>query len=96
MVMLMAKVRKVPQRMCVGCREMKNKKELIRIVRNSEGILELDTTGKKPGRGAYICPDVACFNQAIKSKSIQKALEKELPPELQENIKNQIEAMRSS
>ncbi|NLB88740.1 MAG: YlxR family protein [Syntrophomonadaceae bacterium] len=94
--MLMAKVRKVPQRMCVGCREMKNKKELIRIVRNSEGALELDTTGKKPGRGAYICPNVDCFNQAIKSKSIQKALEKELPTELQEEIKKQIEGIRSS
>ena len=96
MVMLMAKVRKVPQRMCVGCREMKNKKELIRIVRNSEGILELDTTGKKPGRGAYICPDVDCFNQAIKGKSIQKALEQDLSTDLQESIKQQIEGMRSS
>lgn len=96
MVVLMAKVRKIPQRMCVGCREMKNKKELIRVVRNAEGVLELDTTGKKPGRGAYICPNVECFNQAIKGKRIQKALDQDLPTELQESIKKQIESMRSS
>lgn len=94
--MLMAKVRKVPQRMCVGCKEMKNKKELIRIVRNAEGVLELDTTGKKPGRGAYICPKVECFNQAIKNKGIQKALDREFPVELQEEIRKQIEGISSS
>lgn len=92
----MTKARKVPQRMCVGCREMKNKKELIRIVRNAENVLQLDTTGKKPGRGAYICPSVECFNQSIKGKRIQKALEQDLSEELIENIKRQIEAVTPS
>lgn len=92
----MAKPRKVPQRMCVGCREMKNKKELIRVVRNPEGELSLDTTGKKPGRGAYICPDLACFNQAIKGKRIQKALEEELSEDIQKSIREEIESITSS
>lgn len=92
----MNKPRKLPQRMCVGCREMKNKKELIRIVRNAEGILHLDTTGKKPGRGAYLCPSVDCFNQSIKGKRIQKALEQDLSEELIESIKQQIEAVTAS
>ncbi len=53
----MSKVRKIPQRMCVGCREMKNKRDLIRVVRTPEGNIEIDPTGKKSGRGAYLCPD---------------------------------------
>ncbi len=87
------KTRRVPQRMCLGCREMKNKKELIRIVRTPEGEIELDNTGKKPGRGAYICPDIQCYNKAVKSKSIQKALEKSIPEEISEKIKDQLEKM---
>lgn len=91
----MTKARKIPMRMCVGCREMKIKKELIRIVRSPEGILALDTTGKKPGRGAYICPNINCFNEAIKGKRIQKALEQELSPDIQKSIKEQIESLTS-
>lgn len=91
----MTKARKTPMRMCVGCREMKIKKELIRIVRSPEGILALDTTGKKPGRGAYICPNINCFNEAIKGKRIQKALEQELSPDIQKSIKEQIESLTS-
>lgn len=87
------KIRRVPQRMCLGCREMKNKKELIRIVRTPEGEIELDNTGKKPGRGAYICPDLQCYSKAVKSKSIQKALEKSIPEEINEKIKDQLEKM---
>ncbi|HZK42788.1 MAG TPA: YlxR family protein [Syntrophomonadaceae bacterium] len=92
----MAKSRKVPQRMCVGCKEMKIKKELIRIVRNTEGILEIDTTGKKSGRGAYICPNLDCFDQAVKVRGIQKALGQKLPNELQNDLKKQIEKIRSN
>ncbi|NLJ72601.1 MAG: YlxR family protein [Syntrophomonadaceae bacterium] len=91
----MAKARKVPLRMCVGCREMKVKKELIRIVRSPEGMLAIDTTGKKPGRGAYICPNIDCFNEAIKGKRIQKALEKELTLEIENSLKEQIEGLSS-
>lgn len=87
------KIRRVPQRMCLGCREMKNKKELIRIVRTPAGEIELDETGKKPGRGAYICPDIQCYNKAVKSKSIQKALEKSIPEEVNVKLKDQLEKL---
>lgn len=95
MVMMMAKIRKIPQRMCVGCREMKSKRELIRVVRSPEGVLSLDNTGKRPGRGAYICPNIDCFNLAIKGKRIQKALEVELSEEIEDSIKKQIKGMES-
>ncbi|NLW44699.1 MAG: YlxR family protein [Syntrophomonadaceae bacterium] len=78
----MAKPRKIPQRMCVGCREMKNKKELIRIVRTPDEEILIDPTGKKSGRGAYICPNAECFNLAVKGKRIAKALEREIPDEI--------------
>lgn len=86
----MAKVRKIPQRMCVGCREMKNKKELIRVVRTPEGNVELDPTGKRSGRGAYICPNPDCLNQAVKGKRLQKALEHEISDEILDIIKKQL------
>jgi hypothetical protein len=76
--------------MCVGCREMKNKRGLLRIVRTPEGEIELDVTGKKAGRGAYVCPNIDCFNQAIKRKSLHKALEKEIPQDILERLKEEI------
>jgi predicted RNA-binding protein YlxR (DUF448 family) len=87
----MSRIRKQPQRMCVGCREMKNKRELVRIVRSPQGDIDLDTTGKKPGRGAYICPEPECLKQAIKGKRLQKALEQNIPDEVLEKIREQID-----
>ncbi|MFB9273568.1 RNase P modulator RnpM [Cohnella cellulosilytica] len=66
--------RKIPQRKCVACQEMMPKKELIRIVRSPEGEIHIDLTGKKPGRGAYLCGKVACFKLAKKSKAFERAL----------------------
>lgn len=86
----MARTRKIPLRMCVGCREMKNKKELLRIVRTPEGSVEIDKSGKKSGRGAYICPQIDCLQQAIKGKSLQKALENDIPDEVIDKLKQQI------
>ncbi|MDI9481196.1 MAG: RNase P modulator RnpM [Syntrophomonadaceae bacterium] len=86
----MNKPRKIPQRMCVGCREMRNKRELIRIVRTPQETIEMDTTGKKAGRGAYICPDLNCFSEATKGKRLQKALNQEIPDDVWELIKTQI------
>jgi predicted RNA-binding protein YlxR (DUF448 family) len=88
----MAKVRKVPQRMCVGCREMKNKRDLIRIVRTPEGSIELDPTGKKAGRGAYLCPKDECLELAVKGKRLQKALEHDISREILDIIKVQLES----
>lgn len=86
----MAKPRKIPQRMCIGCREMRNKKELIRIVRTPQGAIEIDHTGKKPGRGAYICPELECLQQAFKGQRLQKALEQDISTELIETLKDQV------
>lgn len=74
--------RKVPMRMCIGCGEMKPKKELVRIVKNAEGEISLDTTGKKPGRGAYICRDCECLNKAKKAKRLEKAFGCALPDDI--------------
>lgn len=76
------RVRKVPERTCVGCRTTRPKKELTRIVRDPEGALHVDPTGKRSGRGAYICPSVACLDAAIKGKRLERALERPLTAEL--------------
>ncbi len=70
------KMKKIPQRKCVGCNEMKDKKELLRIVRSPEGEISLDMTGKKNGRGAYVCPNPECITKAVKEKRLERALEK--------------------
>ncbi len=72
------KVKKIPQRKCVGCGEMKSKKELIRVVRSPEGDISLDLTGKKAGRGAYVCPDKECITKAYKGHRLEKALDKQV------------------
>ncbi|MBO5587219.1 MAG: YlxR family protein [Acidaminococcaceae bacterium] len=72
------KIKKIPQRKCVGCGEMKPKKELIRVVRSPEGEISLDLTGKKAGRGAYVCPDKECISKAYKGHRLEKALEKQV------------------
>lgn len=86
----MPKERKIPQRMCVGCREMKNKKELIRVVRTPEGSVEMDATGKRSGRGAYICNDPECLNLAVKGKRLQKALQHEVAEDVLNLIRGQL------
>ena len=82
--------KKLPQRMCVGCRQMKEKAQLIRVVRSPEGEVSLDTRGKKPGRGAYLCPDPACFKRAVKSKALERAFSAPLPPEVLTQLEAQL------
>ena len=84
-------MKKVPLRMCVGCREMKEKRDLIRIVRTSEHSGEIDLTGKKPGRGAYICPDVRCFSRARKSRRIEHNLDCKISDELYDELEREIQ-----
>ena len=76
------KPKKIPMRMCVGCREMKPKKELIRVVRSPEGAVSMDPVGKKPGRGAYVCRSEACLKRAIKQKQLERQLEVTLTEEV--------------
>lgn len=71
--------KKIPMRKCLGCNEMKPKRELIRAVKSPEGEISLDLTGKKSGRGAYICPDKACFQKARQGRRLEKALETAIP-----------------
>lgn len=78
----MIKTKKIPRRKCVGCNEMKDKKSLLRIVRSPEGEISLDLTGKKNGRGAYVCPDKACITKAVKEKRLERALEKSISDEV--------------
>lgn len=74
--------KKIPKRKCIGCNEMKEKKALIRIVRNNEGVISVDPAGKLPGRGAYICNNVECFDAANKSKRLEKAFKTKIPDEI--------------
>lgn len=84
------KQRKIPLRMCLGCKEMKAKKELIRVVRNNEGEISIDLVGKKPGRGAYICRSADCLEKAIKAKRLEKAFETTIGSEIYDDLKNQL------
>ena len=86
----MQKVRKIPQRQCVGCREMKDKKSLIRVVKSPEGVISLDFVGKKPGRGAYVCRDTACLKRARKSKALERAFELQIPDHVYDTLEQEM------
>lgn len=83
--------KKIPMRKCLGCQEMKEKKSLVRVVRNREGEYTMDLTGKLNGRGAYICHDVACFNKAVKSKGLERAFSDKIPDEVYDALRKEIE-----
>lgn len=78
----MARVKKIPLRMCVGCQEMHPKKEMLRVVRTPDGEILLDPTGKKSGRGAYVCRNVTCLQQAVKARRLERALGQPVSPEV--------------
>lgn len=82
--------KKIPMRKCMGCNEMKPKKELIRVVKSPEGEISLDLTGKKSGRGAYICREKACFEKARKAKRFEKSLETAIPDSVYDAMENEI------
>ena len=87
----MQKPKKVPQRQCLGCREMKDKKALIRVVRSPEGEISLDFKGKKPGRGAYVCPNAGCLAKVRKSRALERAFESAIPAEVYGLLEQQME-----
>lgn len=86
------RVKKIPQRMCVGCKEKKPKKELIRVVRTPEAQVEIDPTGKKSGRGAYICPKIECLTKAVKNKALDRSLEITITEEIITALESQLMA----
>jgi predicted RNA-binding protein YlxR (DUF448 family) len=88
----MPKTKKIPQRQCVGCRTMKDKKALIRVVKTPENAIVLDITGKKSGRGAYVCPDPECLRKARKSRALERAFSMAIPDEVYDALEAQMEA----
>ncbi len=83
-------MKKLPQRTCIGCNTQKNKKEFIRIVKNKEGEISIDKTGKAPGRGAYICDNAECLEKAIKSKRLEKSFEMKIEDTIYEELRKRI------
>lgn len=86
----MAREKKIPLRKCSGCGEMKPKKELIRVVRSPEGEISLDLTGRKNGRGAYVCPNVDCLRIARKAKRLERAFACAIPPEIYDRLEEEM------
>lgn len=84
--------KKIPMRQCLGCREMKPKRELIRAVKSPDGEVSLDFKGKKPGRGAYVCPNAECLKKAVKSKALERAFSTQIPEEVYAALSRQMEA----
>lgn len=84
-------VKKVPMRMCVGCRTMKEKRSLVRVVRTEEGEARVDPTGKMNGRGAYVCPCADCLKKAVRSRALERALEVKISPEVMERLAAEVE-----
>lgn len=84
------KIKKVPERMCVGCTEMKPKKKLIRIVKSKDGDISIDLVGKAPGRGAYICQSIECLDKAFKTRRLERNLSHNIQEEIYLKLRNQI------
>ena len=84
--------KKIPMRQCLGCREMKPKKELIRVVRSPEGMISLDFRGKAPGRGAYLCRSGECLKKAVKSKALERAFSAQIPQDVYDRLQREMEA----
>lgn len=83
--------KKIPQRQCIGCGEMKNKKEMIRILKTPEGEFTLDATGRKNGRGAYLCPSMECLKKAVKSKGLERSFKTAIPRDVYETLEKEME-----
>ncbi len=86
--------KKIPQRQCMGCRQRRDKKELLRVVRTTEGTVMLDFSGKVNGRGAYVCPDQECLKKARKSRALERCLEIPIPQEVYDRMEKEMEEHR--
>lgn len=87
--------KKIPLRQCVGCGEMKSKKDMMRVLKTAEDEIVLDVTGKKNGRGAYLCKNVSCFELARKNKGLERSFKMAIPAEVYDSLKKEIEAIES-
>ena len=84
-------VKKIPLRQCIGCGEMKSKKEMIRVIKTAEGEILLDATGRKNGRGAYLCPSMECFKKAVKGRCRERSFKMAIPREVYETLEKEME-----
>ena len=84
-------VKKIPLRQCIGCGEMKSKKEMIRVIKTAEGEILLDATGRKNGRGAYLCPSMECFKKAVKGRGLERCFKMAIPREVYETLEKEME-----
>lgn len=89
----MGNVKKVPLRKCIGCNEMKNKREMMRVLKTTEDEIVLDLTGKKNGRGAYLCFSKECFKKAVKSKGLERSLKMPIPQEVYESLEKELDSI---
>ena len=84
-------MKKIPLRQCIGCGEMKSKKEMIRVLKTTEDEIVIDATGRRNGRGAYICPSMECFKKAVKSRALERSLKMAIPKEVYEALEKEME-----
>ena len=84
-------VKKIPLRQCIGCGEMKSKKEMIRVIKTAEGEILLDATVRKNGRGAYLCPSMECFKKAVKGRGLERSFKMAIPREVYETLEKEME-----
>ncbi|MFR2320227.1 MAG: RNase P modulator RnpM [Enterocloster sp.] len=84
-------VKKIPLRQCIGCGEMKSKKEMIRVIKTAEDQILLDATGRKNGRGAYLCPSMECFKKAVKGRGLERSFKMAIPREIYETLEKEME-----
>ncbi|WP_455436450.1 RNase P modulator RnpM [Hungatella hathewayi] len=85
--------KKIPLRQCIGCGEMKSKKEMIRVLKTSEDEIVLDATGRKNGRGAYLCPSMDCFKKAVKNKGLERSFKTAIPKKVYETLEKEMEQL---
>ena len=89
----MSTEKKVPQRQCIGCGEMKNKRDLIRVLKTTDGQITIDATGRKNGRGAYLCPSMDCFKKAVKGKGLERSFKMAIPKEVYETLEKEMDCL---
>ncbi len=89
----MAVKKKIPQRMCIGCGEMKDKRDMLRVIKTSEDEIMIDATGKKNGRGAYVCFSQECLDKAVKNKGLERSLKKSIPADVYDSLRKELEAI---
>lgn len=91
----MSTTKKIPMRKCVGCQEMKNKRDMLRVLKTSENEFMLDATGKKNGRGAYLCFSKECFNKAVKCKGLERSFKQSIPKEVYEKLEKELDELEN-